>query len=200
MPHAIIFDCEYLTNADSFRRFWCGRDDPDPVVAQIGAVKLSLKGEILDTLRLHVIPLDRSGQRCALHPAFTRRTGVTEETLDREGVALGIALAQLDAFGEGARLWSRGMVELNLIGISGFIAGITMPLPATRFGNVCTLALKAGMALEDVHKTRSNTLAACFGVEPPPLRGHDAGDDAQGVAYTLQHLLRQGALTGADFA
>jgi hypothetical protein len=38
-----------------------------------------------------------------------------------------------------------------------------------------------------------------YGVERPPLRGHDALDDALSIAYTLQHLLRIGALSPQDF-
>jgi DNA polymerase III epsilon subunit-like protein len=36
----------------------------------------------------------------------------------------------------------------------------------------------------------SNKLADYYGVEHPPLRGHDALDDALSVSYTLQHLMQ----------
>ena len=39
MKTAIIFDCEFLAIEGSPQRFWCGPFDPDPVVAQIGAVR-----------------------------------------------------------------------------------------------------------------------------------------------------------------
>ena len=48
--------------------------------------------------------------------------------------------------------------------------------------------------MEDLAKTRSNTLADYYGVEHPPLRGHDALDDALSVAYALHHLLKIGKL------
>ncbi|MFN4101578.1 MAG: exonuclease [Pararhodobacter sp.] len=201
MSIAIIYDCEFLTAPGAPQRFWNGPVDPDPVIAQIGAVKLSLEGEfpVLDTLRLHVLPLGRTGLREALDPLFIRLTGITEETLDAEGIGLSEALTRLEAFSDGAKLWSWGKDELNMIAVSCWIAGVTPPLPASRFGNACDLTLAAGMPLEDVHKTRSNTLAAYFGVDHPPLRAHDGLDDALGVAYTLQHLLRQGALARASF-
>jgi len=202
MPHAILYDCEFLTAPGAPMRFWNGPTDPDPVIAQIGAVKQDLGGDfgILDTMRQPVIPRGRHGERLVLDPLFTRLTGVTEAALDAEGVELATALARLDAFSGGGLLWSWGKDELNMIAVSCWIAGLAPPLAPARFRNACDLALAAGMPLEDVHKTRSNTLAAYFGVRHPPLRGHDGLDDALGVAYTLQHLLRDGALRAEDFA
>ena len=199
MSHAIIYDCEFLTAPGAPQRFWNGPVDPDPIIAQIGAVRLSLDGEILDRLRLYVLPVGRDGRRQALDPLFIRLTGITEEILDADGIALDAALARLDAFSKGATLWSWGKDELNMIAVSCWIAGIAPPLTPARFGNACDLLLTAGMPLEDVHKTRSNTLAAYYAVEHPPLRGHDGLDDALCVAYTLQHLLRTGHLSAADF-
>lgn len=202
MPHAIIYDCEFLTAPGAPTRFWNGPTDPDPVIAQIGAVKLSLTGDfaVTDRLRLHVLPRGRTGTRLALDPLFIRLTGITEDTLDRDGIALEEALTRLDAFADGARLWSWGKDELNMIAVSCWIAGLAPPVAPARFGNACDLALAAGMPLDEVHKTRSNTLAAAFGVDHPPLRAHDGLDDALAVAFTLQHLLRQGRLQPSAFA
>jgi hypothetical protein len=201
MPHAIIYDCEFLTAPGAPQRFWNGPTDPDPVIAQIGAAKLSLAGDfaIAETLRLHVIPRGRDGARLALDPLFIHLTGITEERLDAEGLDLLAALARLDAFAEGARLWSWGKDELNMIAVSCWIAGVPAPMPPRRFANACDLVLRAGMPMDDVHKTCSNTLSAYYGVEHPPLRGHDGLDDALSVAYAVQHLLRTGALTPAAF-
>ena len=55
------------------------------------------------------------------------------------------------------------------------------------------------MPYEDMKKTRSNTLAAYFRLEHPPLRGHDALDDALSVTYVLQHLLKAGQLSAEHF-
>jgi DNA polymerase III epsilon subunit-like protein len=199
--HTILYDCEFLTAPGAPMRFWCGPEDPDPVIAQIGAVKLSLKPpfEILDTLRLHVIPVGRAGTRLKLDPLFIRLTGITEETLDSEGLPLAEALTTLDTFSEGARLWCWGKDEFNMIAISCYVAGLTPPLPVQRFGNACQLTRRAGMPLEDIHKTRSTTLAAYYEVDHPPLRDHDGLDDARAVAYVIQHLLREGKLAQVDF-
>lgn len=201
MRTAIIFDCEFLCLEGSQRRFWCAAHDPDPVIAQIGAVKLGLDGDflILDTLKTCVRAIDRFGRRYPLDPFFTRLTGITEEAIDARGVPLERALTNLEEFSDGARFWSWGKDELNMMAISCYIAGIAPPIPAPRFDNAVRLLIAAGMPIEDLAKTPSNKLADYYGVEHPPLQGHDALDDALSVAYTLQFLMRHGKLDPAIF-
>lgn len=200
MKHALIFDCEFLTAEGAPSRFWCGPFDPDPVIVQIGVVKVGLAGDfpILDTLRCFVIPRDRHGARYALDPFFTRLTGITEDQITHDGVPLEQALQRVLAFSGGAKLWSWGKDEFNMIAISCYVERIAAPIPATQFGNACTLLLKAGMAYDDLRKTPSNKLADYYRISHPQLRGHDALDDALSVAYVIQHLLRQEMLEPAD--
>ena len=100
MKTAIIFDCEFLCLEGSQRRFWCAAHDPDPVIAQIGAVRLGLEGDfpLLGTHKAYIRPVDRFGQRYALDPFFIKLTGIAEEDLETEGVALENALADVDRF------------------------------------------------------------------------------------------------------
>jgi hypothetical protein len=202
MSHAIVFDCEFLTAEGSPSRFWCGPHDPDPVAVQIGAVKLRLGDgyPILDHLRIHVAPLNRNGERCALDPHFSALTGIAEETISADGVLLSAALATLAEFAAGAKLWSWGKDEFNMVAVSCYVANIPPPLPATRFGNACTLLLKAGVPYADIKTMRSSGLAAYYGLNHPPLRAHDALDDALSVAHAMQHLLKKGVLGSQDFA
>ncbi|TNJ41808.1 exonuclease [Phaeobacter sp. B1627] len=201
MKQAIVFDCEFLTAEGSPSRFWCGPKDPDPVIAQIGLVKLGLEQDfpILGTERIYVLPVDRQGARWPLDPFFTRLTGITEEVLDRQAVPLGSALKAVEDYADGARLWSWGKDEFNMVAISCYVAGLVPPLPVTRFGNACDLFLKAGMPYDDLKVTRSNTLASYYQIDHPPLQGHDAVDDALSVTYAVQHHLRGGALDASDF-
>jgi DNA polymerase III epsilon subunit-like protein len=196
MKTAIVFDCEFLCLEGSQRRFWCAAHDPDPVIAQIGAVKLGLEGDypLLDTFKAYVQPIDRFGDRYALDPFFTKLTGISEENIQAEGVALQDALAGVDRFSDGARFWSWGKDELNMVAISCYVAGIAPSIPAYRFDNAVKLLIAAGMPIEDLARTPSNKLADYYGVEHPPLQGHDALDDALSVSYTLQYLLRTGKL------
>jgi DNA polymerase III alpha subunit (gram-positive type) len=200
MQHALVFDCEFLTVEGSPSRFWCGPYDPDPVVAQIGVVKIGLGTDfpLLDTLRIYVIPLDRNGNRLALDPFFTKLTGITEDNIDRNGISLKLALERIKEFAAGARLWSWGKDEFNMVAISCYVEGFAPPISATQFGNACHLLLQAGMPYEDITKTRSNRLADCFHIDHPPLQGHDALDDALSVAYVLQALLRQTKLRPSE--
>ncbi len=202
MRSALIFDCEFLTAEGSPSRFWCGPYDPDPVVAQIGLVKIGLADDfpVLDSLRIYVTPRNRHGDRFALDPFFTRLTGITENDIEQSGVSLEQALEDAKHFAAGEKLWSWGKDEFNMVAISCYVEGIAPPIPAQQFGNACQLLLTAGMSYEVIKKTPSNRLAAYFGLEHPPLRGHDALDDALSVAYVLQHLLRQKSLEPSDFA
>ncbi|WP_421403209.1 3'-5' exonuclease [Agrobacterium fabrum] len=202
MKKAIIFDCEFLCLEGSQRRFWCAAHDPDPVIAQIGAVKLGLEGgfPLLETYKVLVSPVDRHGRRYAIDPFFTRLTGITQEIIEAEGVPLQDALSSFDSFSEGAQCWSWGKDELNMMAISTYVACIQPPMPAGRFDNAVRLLLAAGMPVEDLAKTSSNSLADYYGVEHPPLQGHDALDDALSVSYALQHLLRSGKLKPEEFA
>jgi hypothetical protein len=201
MKTAIIFDCEFLCLEGSQRRFWCAAHDPDPVIAQIGAVKLGLEEDypLLENFKAYVRPVDRFGGRYAIDPFFTMLTGITEERIEAEGVALGDALLAVDRFSGGARFWSWGKDELNMIAISCYVAGIDAPIPARRFDNAVKLLLAAGMPVEDLARTPSNRLADYYNVDHPPLQGHDALDDALSVSYTLQHLLRDGRLRAEVF-
>ncbi|MEH7830217.1 exonuclease [Gemmobacter denitrificans] len=202
MKHVLVFDCEFLTAEGSASRFWCGPHDPDPVVAQIGVAKIGLEGDfpLLDTLRIYIKPRDRHGARFGLDPFFSRLTGITEDDLQERGISLKNTLEHVQEFASGARLWSWGKDEFNMVAISCYVQGFAPPIPATQFGNACGLLLKAGMPYEDIMNTRSNGLADYFKIKHPPLQRHDALDDALSVAYVLQSLLQQQKLGPSDMA
>lgn len=183
-------------------RFWCAAIDPDPVIAQIGAVKIGLENElpILETFKAYVTPHDRYGARYAIAPYFTDLTGITEEQISRDGKPLKTALNDLDSFSDGATFWSWGKDELNMIAISCYVEGIAPPIPAPRFDNAVKLLLAAGMPVEDLARTPSNKLADYYGLEHPELQGHDALDDARSIGYTLQYLLSSGKLEPSAFS
>lgn len=197
----VLFDCEFLTAHGAMRRLWAGPFDPDPLVVQIGAVKLSLEPDfpVLDTIRLYIRPIDRLGRQIPLDPYFIELTGITEQDLARKGTDLGDALRQLDRFSDHAPLFSWGKDEQFLFGISCYVAGIRPNMAAGRFDNACKLALKAGMSYSDVQTTRSGGLADFFDAPHPVLRGHDALDDALSIAYAFRHLLTAGVLVASDF-
>ena len=199
---AIIFDCEFRTAPGAPQRFWCGPNDPDPVVAQIGAVKLAMTRDaaILETWEQVVLPPSRSGESTGLHPFFTKLTGIDGVRMTRDGVPLGDALAGLERFSDGAPFWSWGKDEFNLLALSCYVAGLAPPIPVERFGNAARLFALAGFSDETIHGLRSPGLPAFLGIDAGALRAHDALGDAQAVALSLQHLIRTERLDPAALA
>ena len=202
MKSALVWDVEFLTDAGAPQRFWCGPRDPDPVLAQIGAVRLGLEGDfpLLDRFDRIVVPRDRAGAIWPLSPLMTRLTGISDARLAAEGVELEPALRALAGFAGDDTIWAWGNDEIFAVGISCYLAGVAPPLPATQFGNATRLLVKAGVPEAEVITLRSNTLCAHFGVDDAGAQAHDALGDAQSVAYVLQHFLRSGALSAEDFA
>ena len=201
MKSATIWDVEFLTDEGAPQRFWCGPDDPDPVLVQIGAVRLALAEDfpILDRIEQVVIPRDRQGAEWPLSELFTRLTGLNRSRLAKDGIELGPALLALDRFAAGDTIWAWGNDEIFAVAISCYLAGIKPPIPATQFGNATRLLVKAGVAKDEVHSLRSNTLCAHFGISDDGAQAHDALGDALSVAHVLQHLLRMGQLKPEDF-
>ena len=202
MKTAIIWDVEFLTDAGSPQRFWCGPNDPDPVLVQIGAVRLGLdRGfPILDRFEQVVIPRDRTGAPWELSELFVRLTGLSQDRIANEGVELGEALGAMKDFAAGDMIWAWGNDEIFAFGISCYLAGIPAPNPATQFGNAVRLLVKAGVPVDEVESLRSNTLCAHFGISDDNAKAHDALGDALSVTFVLQHFLKQGRLHAGDFA
>ncbi len=201
MKTAIIFDCEFLVTDSARGRFWCGPYDPDPIVAQIGAVKLGLEDDfpILDTFMAYVKPIDRNGSAYDIAPFFTDLTGITASILREKGTSIQTALNDVNRFSDDAKFWSWGKDELNMLAISCYVAGISPPIPARRFDNACKLLLAAGMPYETLQKIRSNALPGYFGISIPQQKAHDALSDALSIASVLQHLLITGKLKAQHF-
>ncbi len=201
MDHAIIWDAEFLTAPGAPQRFWCGPHDPDPVLFQIGAVRLGLSGAFDLGARFEcvVIPRDRQGKPYPISEFVTRLTGITPARLAADGLELPDALKRFDAFTEEASIWAWGTDELNAIAVTCYLAGRLAPIPAKRFGNAPKLFVNAGIPLDDIHSLRSNTLCDYFGLAQPEARAHDALSDATGTAIALQYLLREARLRPADF-
>lgn len=200
MDHAIIFDCEFLTAEGAPRRFWCGPYDPDPTVVQIGAVRLGLGAEfpVLDRFEAIIRPVDRYGAPMTPYPAFTSLTGLTPARIAVAGGTLASALTEFAEFVRKDQAWSWGKDELDLMAISPWIVGIPAPMPAHRFGNACSLLLKAAVPSAEIEALRSQTLCAHFGLTPPDGSAHDACHDAMSLATVLRHLLGGGRLVPAD--
>ncbi len=70
MTGVVVWDVEFQTDAGAPQRFWCGPNDPDPVLVQIGAMWLGLTEDFAfsDPFERIVVPRDRSGAPWPLTP------------------------------------------------------------------------------------------------------------------------------------
>jgi hypothetical protein len=198
MREIVVFDCEHLTDETSPQRFWCGPWDPDPLLVQIGAVRLALEAPfpLGDTFDCIVRPIGRDGP--VAPPAFfTRLTGIDADRIARDGMGLTEALRAFADFVGDAPIYSWGKDEITSIAPACFVEGVVCPIPVARFRNAAALLLKAGVPAETVSRLRSHTLPAHFGLHPEP-RGHDGVADARGVARVLSFLLSEGLLAPSD--
>lgn len=200
MPATVVFDCEYLAVEGSQTRFWAGPQDPDPVVIQIGAVRIDLDGDfaisaVLDEL---ILPLDRHGKKYELDPYISKLTGIEKRALDERGLPLSQAIEKLRAFALNCRLWSWGKDEFLLLALSCYVQEVEPCIPARRFGNFKSILLKSGMPQDELGRVQSGQLAAHFGVAPTNLRAHDGLSDALSLAHVARHLLNVGALAPSD--
>lgn len=198
MQSVVIYDCEFLTAPGVPTRFWCGPADPDPLCIQIGAVRMSLEApyEMSDPVGWFVTPLDRDGQVVSVDPLVTRLCGITDAQLRDEGVPLTQAMQSLAEFADGALILGWGKDDLLTLAASLFVQGLPSPIPARQFRNAPILLIAAGEDPDTVHKLRSNTICAHYGLEASGP-AHDARADAAGVATALQYLLRIEKLTPA---
>ncbi|WP_299673572.1 exonuclease [uncultured Roseobacter sp.] len=199
MRSVVVYDCEFLTAPGAPQRFWCGPVDPDPLPIQIGAVRLELAAPfaISEPVGWYVHPVDRDERAVPLHDLVTKLTGITQERIDADGIALADALVQLDAFAAGAPLLAWGKDELLSLAAGLFVQDLASPIPAGRFRSAVPLVVKAGEPVETVETLRSHTICAHFGLaDAGPA--HDARGDAISVATVLQHLLATGRLADLD--
>lgn len=201
MTPAIIFDTEYLSIEGSMQRFWTGTGDPDPIVVQIGAVKVDLDDgcAVLASRKINIRPVGRKGEPLHISEYLERLTGITDAELARSGVTLARALRELDALSDGGSLWSWGKDEIFMIGVSCLINGIAPLIEARRFGNCKDLMVSAGMSAARIAETTSGQLAGVFGLGAGGRRQHDALDDAMSLTVTIRHLFTTGALSRQDF-
>ncbi len=198
--HVILFDAEWLATADCMSRMWFGADDPDPIVVQIGAVRLALTGDydIDDTIDILLQPRDRHGNQVTLDHWFEEFTGLSDARLATDGVPLAEGLQHFADFAGNAPIYAWGKDELMVMGNSAYLAGLPAPIPATQFGHAGHLLIKAGYPVDTINTIRSHNIGNFFDLPKRGGQAHDGLDDAIEVARAIQHLLRCGKLTPAD--
>jgi hypothetical protein len=193
MKTVTIFDCEFLTAEGAMSRLWCGVHDPDPILVQIGAIKLGLTEglPIVAEMLEYVLPFDRLGNKAVLDPFFTSLTGIREKDLSEKGKSFRNVCQQFEAFVGEDKIWSWGKDELWALGINCFLNGYAMTLKPNQFGNAASLFLAAGIPEAELLKIRSSTLAQYYGICTKDLKAHDALDDVRSIVRALQYCCEQ---------
>lgn len=201
---AVIYDTEFLTDTKALSRIWSGPDDPDPLLVQIGALRIGLRDDlpIKDEMNAIVIPRGRNGEAVQPTDFFTELTGICADRITEEGMEYEAAIQKLAAFGApDCRFWSWGRDDYFAVAISGFIAGVSSPISAHRFGNLRTLFWENGITDAEELGLSSNQIGAHYGAPLPAKdrRAHDALDDAHSLVAGMRALMKAGRLPLSAF-
>lgn len=177
----IIFDTEYTTWEGAMERKWSGPGEHREIV-EIGAILVGTQNfSELGSFSIYVKPTKNP----RLSTYFTKLTGITQETVDAQGVGFAEALQK---FLE----WS-GPLELYCFGRDGLVLeencnllGVAFPFEQDRFHNIRELFKQYGIPADDY---MSSTIVKAFG-QKPSRPGHSALNDARTILDGLR-LLRQ---------
>jgi len=179
----VVFDLEYTAWKGSIARNWSAPGEHREIV-QVGAVRLNPALAWRETASLTVLVRPRINPRISDY--LIALTGITQERVDAEGVALDEALAQLAALGEGATFWSNGP-DGEVIAENCMLIRFPSPIAPERFIDVRPFL--ARMLQRSPSEIDSYRLAGEF-CGGNPGHAHDALADARGVAAALRWVLQ----------
>lgn len=179
---AVIFDTEYTTWEGAFERNW-NKPGEHQEIAQIGAVKIDAANLIeIDALVIYVKPVKNP----ILSSYFISLTGITQETVDKKGIAYADALKQFIDWSGELPLYSWGE-DREVMKKNAALLDIPFPIEDARFFDVREIFQKSGIEVNDY---MSSTIPRAFG-EEPPRDAHDALNDARSIILGLRLLARR---------
>ncbi|HYF10151.1 MAG TPA: 3'-5' exonuclease [Candidatus Paceibacterota bacterium] len=177
----VIFDTEYTAWEGSWQRGWNQPGEYKEIV-QIGALIADGKTlEERDTFLVLVKPLKNP----LLSEYFKDLTGISQESLEREGVNLEEALSRFRTWIGERDCYSFGD-DSDVLEENCELIDIPFPFPEGRFYDVRDVFKAAGT---DVSHLSSGTVTRAFGKEPE-RRAHDALADARTILDGLRELAR----------
>jgi len=176
----VSFDTEYTTWPGAKERKWGGPDEHREIV-QIGAVRVFDLREI-GTFTCYVRP--RLNPQ--LSPYFIKLTGISQETIDANGVDFIEAIERFKDWTLGLPLFSWGD-DLGVISENALLLSIPLPIPRERATDVRTIFDEHGI---DTNLYHSSSIPRAFGEEPPP-HAHDALNDARSIVQGLCALRKR---------
>lgn len=182
LPGLVVFDLEVTTWAGAAALGWT-RPREYPEIVEIGAVRVDRSEEVRVVDRFEVLVRPQRNPRLSNY--FTDLTGISQERLDRDGVAYSEALARFAAFcGADSLLASNGADDRWLFENCGY-HGVSCPIPWPRFVNV-EYSLAEAMGRQ-VGECTSGNLPELLGFSLAGS-GHRADYDAHAVAEALIRL------------
>lgn len=177
----VIFDTEYTTWEGAFERNW-DRPGEYQEIVQIGAVRVDVEDLAeRDSIVICIKPVKNP----KLSAYFISLTGVTQRTVDENGITYADALKQFMEWSEGLPLYSWGGDREVMKGNAALV-GIPFPVEDTRFFDVRKIFQEHGISVEDY---MSSTIPTAFGEESAE-NAHDALNDARSILRGL-HLLQE---------
>ncbi|MES2953585.1 MAG: 3'-5' exonuclease [Patescibacteria group bacterium] len=178
-PEFILFDTEYTTWEGTHERNWSGPNEYREIV-QIGAIRI--KGAAMlevDSCLLYTKPLKNP----ILSAYFTELTGISQETVEKEGLPFAAALDRFKTWCGETTLYSYGndgtILEENCV-----LIDTRNPFSPSDFSDIRTVFEQNGI---DTKGYISSTIVRAFGKEPT-RRGHDALSDARLILDALHEL------------
>jgi inhibitor of KinA sporulation pathway (predicted exonuclease) len=185
MREAVILDTEYTAWDGSAQRNWTAPGEFREII-QIGAIAVDA-GTLNETAAFSIVV--RPSLNPVLSGYITSLTGITQDRVDREGVALTEGVRQFLAFRAGRPLFSYGddgwVIAKNLI-----LTGHGAAWPAgLRTANIGRWFADQGL---DVRNLNSGRLAAATGAAFDG-RAHDALGDCRSILAAVKALAARGA-------
>jgi inhibitor of KinA sporulation pathway (predicted exonuclease) len=182
LPNEFVsFDTEYTAWQGAQERRWSGPGEYREIV-QIGAVlvrssDLSEIGHFMCYVRPVKNPL--------LSEYFTLLTGITQKSVDTQGLAYDEALVRFLRWTRGLHLYCWGS-DLEVMKENADLIGISFPFPMERQIDVRSVFQAHGIETKGYN---SSSIPKAFGEVPPP-NAHDALSDARSILQGLRALDR----------
>ncbi len=184
-----ILDAEWWTDEGAFERHWNSLADQEPVLTQIGAIKVGAeKGfPIVAEFNVYIIPRDETGKRLPLTPYARDLTGITEELLNEQGIETAQAMQELQAFKGTDTLYSWGHDYRTFL-ITLFVQGLTNPFTKKDFCDIRPIFEAAGVEAADLERLNSGKIAEFLGARLKGHREHDGLHDCRSILAGLRVL------------
>lgn len=183
----ILFDTEYTAWEGAQERKWTGPNEHREIV-QIGAIRVNGKtlAEGGDPFDVFVKPV----RNPTLSTFFTNLTGITQETVERDGVDFSSAINRFAAWSGELPLASWGNDPM-MLAENCHLAQIPFPFRPERFFDIRTVFGAGGIRADQYY---SSTIVRAFGKEPE-RRGHSGLNDSRTILDGLRLLRSADAVT-----